>query len=266
MAGAQNLLVVVNESMPKRVLFDAIARYSTTSPAVCTVAVPQTLPRRGMTVAEETVAQAAANRLEATIKELERVGIEASGETLDPDPYLAVTDAVRTYDPDAIIIYAARCVHSGFWRQDLIERVKAATGLPVEHVYADDPKLAPADAILAIATPGFTAAQLAQKLQKRMVGKQGWLAVLCPTLGESTDGRLVKTELEAAIAQLNGAGIDAVGQTMPCDTMASIENAIQYYPAKEIVVVGPEGSRKKTEGLLHRLERFTAVPIERLAI
>lgn len=261
----KRLLVVVNESMPKRVLFEAIAKHAEAGPVTCTVVVPQTLPRKGLTIANETVVQAATNRLTVTLKELCKRGIEATGEILASDPFLAATDGARTYDPDAIVIYAAHTLHSGFWRQDTVGRVQAAAGVPVEHVYSDDPDTARAEAILAIATPGFSAAQLAQTLQYRMSGKHGWLAVVCPTDMDMKQERQVRAELQAAIEQLNVAGIDAVGQTMFCDTLVGIENAIQYYPAKEVFIAAGSSCGNASKRLLRKLERLTAVPIERLA-
>ena len=59
------------------------------------------------------------------------------GEVGDPDPYAATMDAVREYNPEQIIISTYPGARSGWLRRDLIERIREASGLPVEHVVAD---------------------------------------------------------------------------------------------------------------------------------
>jgi hypothetical protein len=52
----------------------------------------------------------------------------------DPDPYTAVMNALQLFRVDDIVISTLPATRSGWMRADLIERVKRASGKPVEHV------------------------------------------------------------------------------------------------------------------------------------
>ena len=81
---------------------------------------------------------AAENRLEMTLALLREAGIEADGEVMDPDPFAAVMDALGENDYDEIIISTHPETRSGWLRADLIGRVEASTGKPVEHVITEE--------------------------------------------------------------------------------------------------------------------------------
>ncbi len=73
-------------------------------------------------------------RLAHVLRTLEEDGVDAVGQVVHPDPYTAVQNAVRWYPVDDIIISTFEAERSGWLRSDLIERVRNATGKPVEHV------------------------------------------------------------------------------------------------------------------------------------
>jgi hypothetical protein len=79
----------------------------------------------------------AAHRLADTLKELEEAGLDAIGQVVHPDPYTAVQNALQYYAPDDIVISTFPETRSGWLRGDLIGRVEAASGKPVEHVVVD---------------------------------------------------------------------------------------------------------------------------------
>jgi hypothetical protein len=79
----------------------------------------------------------AAHRLADTLKELEEAGLDAIGQVVHPDPYTAVQNALQYYSPDDIVISTFPETRSGWLRGDLIGRVEAASGKPVEHVVVD---------------------------------------------------------------------------------------------------------------------------------
>jgi hypothetical protein len=65
-------------------------------------------------------------------------GLIAAGMIADPDPYTATMNALQFFRVDDVIISTLPATRSGWMRADLIERVKKATGKPVEHVEAAD--------------------------------------------------------------------------------------------------------------------------------
>jgi hypothetical protein len=80
----------------------------------------------------------AAARLAHTLKALEDAGLEAIGQVVHPDPYTAIQNALQFYAPDDIVISTFPETRSGWLRNDLIGRVEASTGKPVEHVVSEE--------------------------------------------------------------------------------------------------------------------------------
>jgi hypothetical protein len=75
-------------------------------------------------------------RLANVLRRLEDAGVDAVGQVVHPDPYTAIMNAVQYYPVDDIIISTFPRERSGWLRADLVERVRSATGKPVEHLVA----------------------------------------------------------------------------------------------------------------------------------
>jgi hypothetical protein len=73
-------------------------------------------------------------RLAHTLELLHEAGLEAVGQVMDPDPFTAVQNALQFYPADEIVVSTFPGERSGWLRSDLIERIKASTSKPVEHV------------------------------------------------------------------------------------------------------------------------------------
>src|SRR5207302_4657850 len=76
----------------------------------------------------------AAARLAHTLDMLHGAGLEAVGQVMDPDPFTAVQNALQFYPADEIVVSTFPDERSGWLRSHLIERIKASTSKPVEHV------------------------------------------------------------------------------------------------------------------------------------
>jgi DNA-binding LacI/PurR family transcriptional regulator len=83
--------------------------------------------------------EAAERRLAQTLERMHEDGLEAIGQTMDPDPFVAVQNALQYYAVDEIVISTLEQTSSGWLRTDLVERVRSATPKPVEHVVAEAP-------------------------------------------------------------------------------------------------------------------------------
>ena len=90
-----------------------------------------------------TAVQRARTRLKLVLDRLHVRGHFAAGIVGDPDPFTAITNALQYFRVDDIVISTFAETKSGWLRSDLIERVRRATGKPVEHVVHED---APASA------------------------------------------------------------------------------------------------------------------------
>jgi hypothetical protein len=86
---------------------------------------------------EGAAAEEARRRLSAVIDELRSEGLSATGGIGDPDPFTAVMNALQFYAVDEIVISTHPATRSGWLRADLVERVRRATAIPVEHVVVD---------------------------------------------------------------------------------------------------------------------------------
>src|SRR5205807_7938538 len=83
-------------------------------------------------------AQRARTRLKLVLDRLHSAGMFAAGLVGDPDPYTAIMNAIQYFRVDDIVISTFSETKSGWLRADLIERVRRATGKPVEHVVHRD--------------------------------------------------------------------------------------------------------------------------------
>ncbi|MBV9339218.1 MAG: hypothetical protein JO262_21720 [Solirubrobacterales bacterium] len=80
----------------------------------------------------------ARTRLKLVLDRLHVRDLYAAGIVGDPDPFTAITNALQYFRVDDIVISTFAATKSGWLRSDLIERVRRATGKPVEHVVHED--------------------------------------------------------------------------------------------------------------------------------
>lgn len=78
--------------------------------------------------------QRARTRLKLVLDRLRVRDLYAAGMIGDPDPFTAITNALQYFRVDDIVISTFPETKSGWLRSDLIERVRRASGKPVEHV------------------------------------------------------------------------------------------------------------------------------------
>ena len=84
-------------------------------------------------------AAAARARLGNTLDKMRREGLLVAGMIGDPDPYTATMNALQFYRVSRIIISTLPVTKSGWMRSDLIERVRKAANIEVEHIVAEAP-------------------------------------------------------------------------------------------------------------------------------
>jgi hypothetical protein len=123
-------LVVANQTVGGQELLDALKRKAEDEPRRFIVICPDSANGGGD--------GDAAGRLAHTLKELQDAGLEAVGQVVHPDPYTAIQNALQFYGPDDIVISTFPETRSGWLRADLIGRVRASTGKPVEHVVSEE--------------------------------------------------------------------------------------------------------------------------------
>src|SRR4051794_26844452 len=267
------LLVVANETVGGRALIDAIMRHVEKARGEgkelsVFVACPQNQPKKGFVVYDETVRTAAENRLDTTLAQLREVGLEATGEIMDPDPFAATMDAFYTHGADQIIISTHPNTRSGWMRRDLIDRVRDETGVPVEHVVVDldaDRKLATRTLVVANQTVGGEPL-LGLLRGKAQEGPHNFI-VICPQ-GGAGDGEDANQRLAHTLERLREAGLEAVGQVMDPDPFTAIQNALQFYAVDEIVISTFPATRSgwMRADLVERVQASTSLPVEHVVV
>ena len=124
-------LVVANQTIASRPLLDALKRKASEEPRRFIVIAPQSEGQNGG-------GDDPHDRLATTLRELENAGLQAIGQVEHHDPYTAIQHALQVYAPDDIVISTFPETRSGWLRGDLIGRVEASTGKPVEHIVSEE--------------------------------------------------------------------------------------------------------------------------------
>lgn len=93
------------------------------------------VPQEG---AHGSAAARARARMAQVVDRLVSSKLIAAGMVGDPDPFTATLNAVDLFRVDDIVISTLPSTRSGWLRANLVERVRKATGKPVEHIEATE--------------------------------------------------------------------------------------------------------------------------------
>ena len=238
----RTVLVVANETIGGRPLIESVRRHAAEEETRFVLCVPQSRPRAGYVVYDDAVFDAAQTRVDLAVGFVRSEGVDAVGEVGDPDPYAATMDAVREYNPDAIIISTFPESRSGWVRRDLIERIRQASGLPVEHVVADiETDGLSYHVTLAVANRTASGEELLDalkaKAQAESDSRERLFIVLVPQEGGGgASARRARTRLSLVLQRLRDAGMTGAGMIGDPDPYTAIMNALQYFRVDDIVI------------------------------
>ena len=123
-------LVVANETVASQPLLEALKRKAGEERRSFIVIAPQSGANNESGDPHERLAQ--------TLERMEEAGLDAVGQVEHHDAYTAIQNALQFYAPDDIVISTFPETRSGWMRSDLIGRVQASTGKPVEHVVSEE--------------------------------------------------------------------------------------------------------------------------------
>jgi hypothetical protein len=260
------VLAFMNEVAGGRRLLEALrARVEAGADRVA-VAAPQNQPTVGQIVDRDEARDAALSRVEVTQAVLHDFGIEAVGAIFDPDPSLAIDDAVRAFAPEEVLLSALYETRFGLMRKDLVEYAKDKIEVPVVHipVRVDD------DAVrwdvvhtLVVGTQTINSPELIGHLKQLASEKPHRYTIICPPSGDLTREQ-VCAKLAHTLAELYRSEIDATGQPMSPQPFAAIQNGVEHYRIDDILISTLAGQQSKwlEEGLIEKVEGITDKPIE----
>jgi len=270
-AEARPLLVFLNEVAGGRKLLKAVGERAGEVPFVAVVA-PQNQPAVGQLIDSGELRDAARARVEVTMSILAEYGIESVGEVMDPQPSLALDDAVRAHEPGEVLLSCAAETRFGITRKDLVEwaRNRFEPEVEITHIpvrIEDDSVSWEKSHTLVVATQTVAAPDLVSRLQERAAGHPHRYTIICPRAEDVTEPEIVG-DLASTLAALYRADVDATGQPMSPDPFHAVQNAIQHYSIDEVLIstFAGETSRWLEDDLIGKVREITEKPVEHLEV
>jgi hypothetical protein len=265
--GVKRVLCFLNEVAGGRKLLTACRELSDAGADYFAVVAPQNLPIVGQLVDVEERREAAQSRVDVTQAVLREFGIESEGAVMDPNPSLALDDAVRATQPDYILLSCLYETRFGLTRKDLVEWAKARYDR-VEHIPVrvdDDAVRWDLTHTLVVATQTVNSKDLVDRLAERAKEKPHRYTFICPRSG-AISREEISARLAATLAELYRNEIDATGQPMSPDPYHAIENAIEHYRVDDILISTLRGEQSKwlEEGLIEKVQHLTDKPVEHI--
>ncbi len=265
------LLVFLNEVAGGRKLLQAVRERQEQVSGVV-VAAPQNEPAVGQLIDSGELYEAARARVEVTMAVLAEFGIDSVGEVMDPEPWLALDDAVRAHEPGEVLLSCLYDTRFGLTRKDLVEwaraRIEPETTLTHIPVRIED------DAIrwdvihtLVVATQTVAAPDLVERLKERAAAQPHRYTIICPRADEVSEPEIVR-DLASTLAQLYRADVDATGQPMSPDPFQAVKNAIEHYRIDEVLIstFSGESSRWLEDDLIGRVREITEKQVEHIEV
>jgi hypothetical protein len=270
-AESRPLLVFLNEVAGGRKLLGAVReRQEKVSKVI--VAAPQNQPSVGQLIDAGELREAARARVEVTMAVLAEFGIDSVGEVMDPDPALAVDDAVRAHEPGELLLSCLSDTRFGLTRKDLVEwvrdRIEPETSLTHIPVRIED------DAIrwdvihtLVVATKTVAMPDLVNRLKERAAAQPHRYTIVCPRTDDVSEAAIVR-DLASTLAELYRADVDATGQPMSPDPFQAVKNAIEHYRIDEVLIstFSGESSRWLEDDLIGRVREITEKQVEHIEV
>jgi hypothetical protein len=265
------LLIFLNEVAGGRKLLQAVRERQDKVSRVI-VAAPQNQPSVGQLIDAGEVREAARARVEVTMAVFAEFGIESVGEVMDPEPSLALDDAVRAHEPGEVLLSCRAGTRFGFTRKDLVEWARAE--LEPETTVTHIPVRIEDDAIrwdlihtLVVATKTVAAPDLVDRLKERAADRPHRYTIICPRADDVSEAEIVR-DLAFTLAELYRAEIDATGQPMSPDPFQAVKNAIEHYRIDEVLIstFAGESSRWLEENLIGRVREITEKQVEHIEV
>lgn len=237
----RTILVIANQTIGGAKLLEAIQEKvnAADGDARVVIAVPRVAPRHGNIIYEDAVFQAAQVRIDLARSFLREAGVSAIGEVGDPDPYTATMDAIGEHDPDEVVVSTLPATSSGWLRRDLIDRIRDASGLPVEHVVVDlQAEGLPFKVSLVVANRTAAGDELLGRLDELASegGRRLFIACVPQEGGAGSAAAMARSRLAQVVDRVRSRGHLAAGIVGDPDPYTAIMNALEFFRVDEIVI------------------------------
>jgi hypothetical protein len=233
--------------------------------------VPASDPSAGLVIYDEAVRESAQVRVDLALSALAEEGLEATGEVGDADPFSATMDAVARSRPDEIIVSTHPAQSSGWLRRDLIERIRNATGLPVEHVVVDlETEGLPFKVTLVIANKTSSGEELIAHLKGIAADGQRhlFIAIVPQADGTGEAPREARARLAGMLDKLREAGLLSSGMIGDPDPYTAAINAFELFRVDNVVISTLPGERSGwlRSNLIERVRHASPAPVEHVVV
>jgi hypothetical protein len=138
-ARSRRVLVIANETCAARGVVEEV-RYRGGPRAEVMVVAPALARSRlehWLTSDLERRRLQALERLDASVTAFKAAGLRAQGALGDADPLQALDDAIRTFDPDEVVISTHPPQRSNWLERQVVRRARERYALPITHVVVD---------------------------------------------------------------------------------------------------------------------------------
>jgi hypothetical protein len=256
----KTVLAFLVEVAGGRRLLEALRERTADGETSVAIAAPQNQPAAGQIVDQDEIREAAQSRVEVTQAVLAEFGIDAVGVVMDPDPPLALDDAVRAFSPSEILISCLAGTRFGLLRRDLVEWARSRYEAPVIHIpvrIEDDAVRWDVTHTLVVATQTVDSPDLLERLKARAAERPHRYTIISPRSGQISRAEVCE-KLARTLAELYRADIDATGQPMSPEPVAAVRNAIEHYRIDEILISTFAGQSSKwlEEGLIEKVKEM----------
>jgi hypothetical protein len=267
----REILVVANRTLGGAKLLETIRERAGEQATRFRLVVPRTDPAAGLVIYDEAVRESAQVRVDLALEILSAEGIEASGEVGDPDPFLATMDAVAQHRPERIIVSTHPATQSGWLRRDLIERIRNASGLAVEHIVVDlEHEGLPFKVTLVLANKTASGEELIDRLREKAAHGERhlFIAVVPQADGTGSASQQARRRLAGMLDRLDEAGLLASGMIGDPDPYTAAVNALELFRVDDVVIstLPDERSGWLRANLIGRVQGTTGVPVERVVV
>lgn len=263
------LLVFVNEVAGGRKLLANVQAIAGSASYVA-VAAPQNQPTVGTLIDTDEIRDAARSRVDVTMAVLAEFGFDTVGDVMDPDPLLAMDDAVRAHEAGTMLLSCLGSTRVGLMRKDMVEwaRDRFEPDTEVIHIpvrIQDDSVRWDVTHTLVVATQTVNTPDLVNRLKDRASDSPHRYTFICPS-SDLVPREKICSDLAATMAELYRMDVDATGQPSSPDPFKAVENAITNYRIDEVLIstFAGEQSRWLEEDLVGRVREITEKPVEHI--
>ena len=265
------ILVVANETLGGAKLIDTVRARHAKGDAEFALVVPQNRPTHGQIIYDEAVRDAAQVRVDLAQQFLGAQGIDVVGEVGDEDPFQATMDAIADFQPDEVIVSTHPVTQSGWLRRDLVERIREASGLPVEHVVVDLAQEGlPFTVTLVVANRTAGGQELLEKLKAKAAeeGEHLFIVVVPQEGGLGHHAGQARERLNTVLENLRGQGLLVAGMIGDPAPYPAAMNALERFRVTDVIIstLPAEKSGWLRAHLPERIADTARIPVDHVVV